>query len=101
MTEPLEIKETLTPEDLLLALDALRGKWSRPGAAFTGEVTVQPGRVTQGFTFDDQGYEVTVFADQSLLVTEVDGARRLPVMVPRGMALPKGFKRTQAYHRAQ
>lgn len=100
MTDPLDTN-ALTPEGLLLALDTLRGKWTRPGAAFTGEVAAQPGRVTQAFTFDDLAYEVTVFADQSLLVTEVDGARRLPVTIPRGLALPKGFRRTQAYHRAQ
>ena len=91
----------LTPDDLLLTLETLKAKWVRPGATFTGEADVLPGRVVQGFTFDDQPYEVTVFADRSLLVTELSGARRLPVTIPRGLALPKGFKRTEAYHRAQ
>lgn len=86
---------------MLLALGTLKSKWARPGAVLPGESDVQPGRMTQDFTFDDQPYEVTVLADQSLLVTEVNGAHRLPVTMPRGLVLPKGFKRTESYHRGQ
>ena len=42
-----------------------------------------------------------MFAEQSLLVTEVSGARRLLVTIPCGLALPNGFKRPLTSHRAQ
>lgn len=101
MTHNQPIQAALTTEGLHLALSTLRSKWRRPGADFTGDVDVQPDRVTQAFTFDDQHYEVTIFADQTLQVREVDGLRRKDVSIPRGLALPKEFRRTDAYHRAQ
>lgn len=101
MTHDQPIQAALTTEGLHLALSTLRSKWRRPGAEFTSEVDVQPDRVTQAFTFDDQTYEVTVFADQTLQVREVDGGQKKDVSIPRGLALPKEFRRTDAYHRAQ
>lgn len=101
MTHDQNGQAALTTEGLHLALSTLRSKWRRPGAEFTGDVDVQPDRVTQAFTFDDQPYEVTVFADQTLQVREVDDTRKKEVSIPRGLALPKEFRRTDAYQRAQ
>lgn len=101
MTHNQPIQAALTTEGLHLALSTLRSKWRRPGAEFTGDVDIQPDRVTQAFTFDDQPYEVTINADRTLQVREVDGTRKTDVSIPRGLALPKEFRRTDAYHRAE
>ncbi len=94
MTPDQDAQAALTTEGLHLALSTLRSKWRRPGAEFTGDVDVQPDRVTQAFTFDEQPYEVTINADRALQVREVDGPRKTDVSIPRGLALPKGLKRT-------
>lgn len=91
--------EVLTSDGLHLALDHLKGKWAKQGAAFQSEVVPEQGRVTQMFTFDDQPYEVTVFADKSLQVSELVGGQRHPVKIPRGLTFPKGFIRTEGYDR--
>lgn len=91
--------ELLTADGLLLALDTLKGKWGKQGAVFTTSPEPEQGRVVQAFTFDDQTYVVSVYADKSLHVAEVEGAVRRPVSVPRGLTFPKGFLRTEGYDR--
>lgn len=92
--------ESLTADGLLLALETVRVKWERQGAQFAGELAQQEGVVAQPFTFDDQEYEVSVFADKSVQVAEVDGEARRAIRIPRGLPFPKGFRRTEEYHRS-
>lgn len=89
--------ERLTDDGLHLALETLKGKWAKQGTAFQGKAVQEQGRVSQVFTFDDVPYEVTVFADKSLQVTELAGGQRRPIKVPHGLPFPKGFIRTEGY----
>lgn len=91
------MSERLTIDGLLLALDTVKGKWAKQGAEFKGDLVQEQGRVSRVFTFDEQPYEVTVFADKSLQVTELGDGQRRPIKVPRGLPFPKGFTRTEGY----
>ena len=91
--------ERLTLDGLLLALDALKGKWRKQGATFSGEVIQEQGRVTAAFEFDELAYQVTILNDKTIQVYELASDARRPVMVPRGLPFPKGFTRTEGYDR--
>lgn len=84
----------LTDIGLLQAMDALRIKWCRPGATFTGAVSCQPDAVVQVFQLDGRTYEVTVCAEWTVSVVELDGPLRRPVTIPHGLTLPKDFRRS-------
>lgn len=85
--------EHLTAEGLHLALETVRRNWGRQGAVFQGDVTAKPDHLRESFTFDEQPYRLTIHADKTLQVTELDGETARPVQVPRGLPFPKGLSR--------
>lgn len=91
--------EHLTAEGLHLALDTVRRNWARQGAVFQGDTATKADHISESFTLDEQPYHLTIHADKTLQVAELDGNQLRPVQVPRGLPFPKGLNRTEGYDR--